>query len=350
MALLLGVSLCLYSAHARAQDATEPKPENKGDEAELPKPDDIDLTTDDGVQMKATYYPGTKGPESIPVIIFHGLDKIGKKSDVKHSRKEFTEEQGLAALLQRKLGCAVIVPDLRGYGESTKLVAKKMEELDDRQRNAVEVKLEKRAKGLKKELLSDMVLQDLRAVKNDLWKKNNQKKLNIEKLTVIGVEEGAAVALRYADDDATGYEQGQAMVGPLKLGKFVKAVVLVSPVTIGPNVASLKIPAVMRKPEIVHDLRAAMIVLGNQSKEYMKDAETLNTLFVKGRPPAPDNKKTSKTVWFLKKIETPLQGAKLLDEPSLKVQDGIVDFMDVWLVKDREAKEWEWQLLKKPYE
>ena len=37
-----------------------------------------------------------------------------------------------------------------------------------------------------------MVTQDLRAVKDYLWKKNNKKALNIDKLVVIGVDEGAA--------------------------------------------------------------------------------------------------------------------------------------------------------------
>ena len=74
-----------------------------------------------------------------------------------------------------------------------------------------------------------MVTQDLLAVKDFLWKKNNAKALNLDKLVVIGVEKGAALALSYAADDAVGYEQGQAKVGPLKLGRFVKAVVLISP-------------------------------------------------------------------------------------------------------------------------
>ena len=84
-------------------------------------------------------------------------------------------------------------------------------------------------------------------MKDFLWKKNNEKKLNIDKLVVIGVEEGAALALRYTAYDAIGYEKGLgARVGPLKLGKFVKAAVLISPVT---NVPALKIPVVMRMPE-----------------------------------------------------------------------------------------------------
>ena len=35
--------------------------------------------------------------------------------------------------------------------------------------------------------------------------------------------------MSYAAYDAVGYDKGMAKVGPLKLGKFVKAVVLISP-------------------------------------------------------------------------------------------------------------------------
>ena len=46
------------------------------------------------------------------MILLHGF---------KGSRKDFTQKDGLAAFLQEKLGCAVIVPDLRGHGDSTRI-------------------------------------------------------------------------------------------------------------------------------------------------------------------------------------------------------------------------------------
>ena len=123
------------------------------------------------------------------------------------SRKDFTQEQGLAAFLQEKLGCAVIVPDLRGHGESTKIRIGQA----DRTRPT--------ARSCGRLHIAAMVTQDLRAVKDFLWKKNNEKKLNIDKLVVIGVEEGAALALSYAAYDAVGYEQGEAQVRPAEAGQ-----------------------------------------------------------------------------------------------------------------------------------
>jgi len=324
MALVLAVSVFLSSTHrALAQD----KPEaTKDDEKELPQPETIDLVSEDGLQIKATYYPGTKGEESIPVILLHGF---------KGSRMDFPEEQGLGHFLQEKLGCAVIVPDLRGHGDSTliKISAKRQEDLKN--------------KKLQPAQLEKMATQDLLVLRNYLWKKNNEKKLNIDKLTVIGVDEGASLALRYVAYDAGGYEDGQARVGPLKLGRFVKAVVLISPLT---NVPALKIALLMRNlPEVRHDL-PLMIALGNKSKDRVAEAERLNSLFLKLRPPADDNKPESHTIWYFSKIETPLQGAKLLAEPSLKVPEKIASFMSTWLVKNFDAKDWSWAERKRPYE
>jgi pimeloyl-ACP methyl ester carboxylesterase len=325
LALVVGFSLGLSPTHACAQDKAGATAEKKDDNVEIPLPEEIDLVTEDGLQMKATYFPGTKGEESIPVILLHGF---------KGNRKDFVQEQGLAPFLQEKLGCAVIVPDLRGHGDSTKIkVGKLITKID--------------AKTMRQPQIAAMVTEDLRAVKNYLWKKNNEKKLNLCKLTVIGVEEGAALALRYTAYDAVGYDGGEAKVGPLKLGKFVKAAVLISPPPI--NIPALKMAQVMKLPEICQHL-PVMIVAGNKSKDYFAEAERLRGLFVKARPPAEDNKPESITVWFFRKIETTLQGSKLLAEASLQVPDNIVAFMKVWLITNADDKDYAWRELKRPYE
>ena len=71
---------------------------------------------------------------------------------------------------------------------------------------------------------------------------------------------------------------------------------------------------------------------------------------MKARPPADDDKPESKTVWFFTKIDTPLQGTKLLAEPSLKVPEKIVAFLKIRLVTNPDAKEWVWKERKLPHE
>jgi len=330
-ALVLGCCIGWNATQAWAQDPAEPKTEKKdeGEESttEPPEPEEIDLATADEMQIKATYFPGMpskKGAEeceNIPVILLHGF---------KGSRKDFTsKDDGLAAILQKKLGCAVIAPDLRGHGDSTKI--RKGRQL---------------VKPTSRELVPGLMKQDLLAVKEFLWKKNNEKKLNIDKLVVIGVEEGAALALAYAAYDAVGYDQIGAKVGPLKLGKFVKVAVLISPTL---KVTGLNTRQVMMMPEVYRDL-PVMIVVGNKNKQYYADADALFNRVVKERPPVDDDKPESATVWFFKKVETPLQGSKLLAEPSLNVADKICTVLKTRLVTNDEAKEWVWKERKLPHE
>jgi len=126
----------------------------------------------------------------------------------------------------------------------------------------------------------------------------------------------------------------------------VKAAVLISPVT---NVSALRTPQTMRMPEIYRDL-PVMIAVGNKSKEHFLEAERLSSQFVKARPLADDNTLDSKTVWFFKKIETPLQGAKLLAESSLNLPDKIDAFLESRLVKNPDAQDWVWKERKLPHE
>ena len=99
-----------------------------------------------------------------------------------------------------------------------------------------------------------MVTQDMKAVKDFLWEKNNAGELNIDKLCVVGSEMGASVALDFAAFDAAGYGNGAVYYGSRKLGRFVKALVLISPKWSVPGLPlgqAVKDPAV--QSDICHD-------------------------------------------------------------------------------------------------
>jgi pimeloyl-ACP methyl ester carboxylesterase len=348
-ALAIVLSLALSPARLSAQaEAAKKADENPQDQKEPPVPDPEYpvLTTDDELSLKVSYFPGMDGQESIPVIVIHGLSP-------KSNRREFDQDDGLARFLQTTLHCAVIVPDLRGHGESTKwsdALQKKLREARKRPKDALKPEKLKPADQLA------MLDEDLRAVKDFLWKQNNERKLNLDKLTVIGVEEGAALAISYAAADANGYEQHQAKRGPLKLGNFVKAVVLISPVT--KRVTALNTARILHDAEY-RDLRMnlpIMILAGDESPTYFKEAEALHNEFLKGRPKLDSKaaKPEDFTLWFYGKGQTgtKLQGAKLLAEPSLKGKtlERIQRFMKARLVDNPDAKEWAWKERKLPYE
>ncbi len=172
--LILFAVLVLYGAFSSRLFAVEDnKPgqktalPSKAAEAELPRPEDIAMQTADNVLLTATYYRGGKGKESIPVVLLHGW---------KHNRTDYTKY--FAPYLQSK-GFAVVVPDLRGHGDSTRLktLHGKDETLD--------------AITLAPNQFNLMVTQDMKAVKDFLWEKNNAGELNLDKLCVVGAEMGA---------------------------------------------------------------------------------------------------------------------------------------------------------------
>ena len=305
-----------------------------------------DLTTDDDLVLKATYYPGMKGQDSIPVIIIHGLSP-------KSNRKDFTQEQGLARQLQVDLGCAVIVPDLRGHGESTKWTAELQKKLREAHRPP---KQPLKAEKLKPADKEDMIFKDLRTVKDWLWKKNNKKELNYDKLTVIGVEDGAVLAICFAAFDADGYGRHEVKRGTFKLGNFLKGLVLISPQI---KVAGLtaNVAQVMHSPQFA-DLRRdlpIMILAGDENNAYFSEAERLSAEFLKGRPKVNLSNKKNKpedlTLWFYGKGQTTtkLQGAKLISEVP-EVHERIERFIKSRLIENPDAKDWVWKERKSPYE
>lgn len=348
--VLTGLALCLAlygnSAWGQDKEAAPAQPAAAAPAAAAPgapapaAPEDVTLTTDDGLDLNATYFAGTKGQESIPVIIIHGLG-------LKDSSKDFTQAGGLAEYLQENLGCAVIVPDLRGHGESTNWSAEKIKELKDNHKRPLKPLKAADLKPLDCEL---MIRQDLIAVKDFLWKKNNDKMLNLNKLVVIGVDEGAILALNYAYYDALGYDYqgGEAYYDKahtVQLGDFVKGVVLISPPHISRKVKNLA----LKNPAFCIKL-PVMIVAGNQDKENFPEAERLHNIFIGQRPKLEKPKAWEITVWFYSKIETKLHGTKMLDETSLKIPDKIKSFTTARLIENPFAKEWTWKTLKHPHE
>jgi pimeloyl-ACP methyl ester carboxylesterase len=312
----------------------EPEPAAKQKAAKpagnaVPSPEDVSLTTGDGLELAMTYFPAPPSPsgagakDAIPVILLHAF---------KGSRQDFVKEGGLAPYLQEKLGCAVVVPDLRGHGESTTLT------LDKKTKTLTAAKLQPQQYTL-------MITQDLLAVKDFLWKKNNAEQLNIDKLCVVGVGMGASVALDFALYDAMGYEQRTPEYGPLKLGRFVKSIVLVSPEWSFPG---LNIQAALKSQDVQKNI-SIMILVGKENAKCLEDARRLNDLFAKYHPEPEENKKELKTLWF-GRLPTKLQGTKLFEEPSLRIEPLIGQFLFFRMVKNPEAKKILWKERKLPHQ
>jgi pimeloyl-ACP methyl ester carboxylesterase len=247
---------------------------------------------------------------------------------LKQSRNDYKD---LARALQ-KLGHAVIVPDLRGHGGSTRRKGASRDDTIDA------AKMAPNQFGL-------MIAQDMKAVKDFLWEKNNAGELNIDKLCVVGAEMGASVALNFAWADALDKSRNQVPRPDYKLGCFVKALVLISPEL---SFRGLPVRKAASYPPVQHDI-SIMILVGKQDAKALAEARRINGIFAKSHPEPTGDDKLDKQTLFLGELDTSLQGTKLLD-PKFKLPEVIADFIDRRLVKSDAAKEWTWRERKFPYE
>jgi hypothetical protein len=175
--------------------------------------------------------------------------------------------------------------------------------------------------------------KDLEAVRTLLWEKNQEKKLNLKKLCLIGVGDGAVLATHYAMHDwdpAKGIKRDEHWKTLLRGGsKDVRALVLISPpMKFGP--LSIKTP--LNHPEVQSEI-SMLVVVGEDDKKAMKSAKYVHGLLQKYHQ-TDDERNTS---LFLNKKETPLQGHKLLTEPELNTEALVNAFIKLRLVERKIA-------------
>jgi pimeloyl-ACP methyl ester carboxylesterase len=283
----------------------------------------VTLVTNDGVRLAATYYPSTKGKDAVPVVLLHAH---------KGSRKDYAE---LAAFLQ-KLGHAVLVPDLRGHGDSTEVRGTPAALSADNMSRADFVR---------------MVTGDMEAIKDFLREENNAGRLNIEALCVVGAEMGASVALTW-----TQLDWSRPPVGIYKLGQDVKALVLISPEWSTPGlplkpiltrsnarypltdpllISAAKKGIITFKNPYELDMRrevSAMIVAGKGDSRAVRDAQRLYTMLKRYHPDPPEKEWVKKQDLFYGTRDTSLQGTKMLGVSGLGVDELIANFIKLRLV------------------
>lgn len=279
-------------------------------EKEIPEPEDLTLETKDGVSLRCTFYPGTAKKASAPIIMVHGWEG---------QRGEF---DGLALYLQ-SLGHTVIVPDLRGHGQSTivKLANGDSETID--------------LTKFRQKDLESMVL-DLERCKKFLLDKNNEGECNIEMLCVIGSELGSIVAMHWAARD-----WNAPILPAYKQGQDVKALVLLTPQQSFKGLTSRE---PMSHP-VIRSKLSIMLVAGLEDSKGRTEAKRLHKSLESSRPKISDDEERRKKLdLFLVEPETSLTGTQLLSN-SVKVGRGTVasyigNFIALRLVAKQEEFAW----------
>lgn len=273
----------------------------------LPKPQPVSMKTRDGVQLAGTYFPSPLDKEvqkdAAAVILLHAY---------KGSRGDFND---LAMQLQAS-GCAVLCPDLRGHGDSTR---RSMPDGTERKLDPA---------MLTKQDLEAMVQYDVEACKSFLFEKHNAKELNIEKLALVGAEMGGAIAVNWA-----AWDWHWPVLATGKQGQDVKAVVLLSPVW---AFKGLPISQAVGDRELVSRL-AWFIAVGNQEPRELSEAKRLFQSIERFFPT-----EASKAAIGLLPVETSLQGTKMLAARGVNAQ--IVKFIDAQVAK----KSYAWADRKSP--
>jgi hypothetical protein len=284
----------------------------------IPKPENLPLTTRDGVLLHCTYYPGgyvqktpkeavrIPGKEVVPIIMLHGWEGRRRERDLDRT----------ASWLQRTAGHAVVVPDLRGHGDSV------LQRVPGGREEKISL-----SRMRSRDLYA--MQADVEAVKKFLLDKNNAGELNIEMLCVIGADMGAIVATNWA-----AYDWSRPQLPSFKQGRDVKALVLLSP---RKSFKAMTLNAAI-KHQIIRSTMPVMIVAGSGDRKQHSEAKSIYAQLERSRKPQP-REVEDRTLFFVEP-DTTLSGTKLLTPSGLKVYQLIGRFIDWRLVSNKDELTW----------
>lgn len=271
---LFSFSRVMFAADGGNDDAWKP-----------PDPKEETLSTRDGLELHYTYFGGMPSKTTVPIVMLHAF-----KADATSLKS--------TALYLQELGHAVFVPDMRGHGAS----------VHARDDNGQTIRIE--AKSFTRAADFDpMVTDDLEVLKREMLRRHNNGELNIEKLTVIGVELGATIALNWAAQDWS-WEQ----LPTIKQGQDVCTLVLISPQW---NYRGIPIDAALNTPALRGEV-AIQIIAGRKHREW----PTAQRIFDHCKKSRPKDAKGEATL-ALDGIETSLADDKLLTMRGLKIATAV---------------------------
>jgi hypothetical protein len=290
--------------------------QNKAEEDEIPPAEQVSIETTDGVTLRCTWYAGTEGKSTVPIILVH--DWAGDR----------TEMQPLAEHLQQA-GHAVIVPDLRGHGGSTKAAG-----MEDPITHT----------EFKKAQVASMVI-DIDTCKRFLMRKNNAAELNIEMLTVVANHNTSIHAVNWAASDWA----WPTLADGTKQGQDVKALFLISPTkrfkSLSMN-SSLKMPCMSGKGGFKPIIFT--VLYGRDHDASSRDAKSIRGLVLKGREQPEDlegleeDEFWSRATSFLYPLASSGSGSDLLEGETLeRIKRNVAGVIEKTIVDNSEDFPWQ---------
>ena len=299
-------------APSNSATGTGASPRTNQEKLEIPEPEEVVLETSDGVKLTTTYFKPAVAEgdqaKAIPFILLH--DWEGDR----------TQLLKYGAFLQ-SAGHAVIVPDLRGHGDST-AVAGLAKPIDAK-------------KFRKKEVAS--VLEDVERCKKYLVKRNNEGEVNIDMLSVVAVGKTSVLAVEWVVNDWYAFPPYNAK--GIKQGKDVKSLILISP---RKKLEGLSLIANWKNSPysaVNGDTIPLMIVWGSGDDEAAKDSESLFKLAKKSRPDPEEIEDPKKREEATTLAGVPVRGnrstgVQLMIQPRVK---GLWGYTEKFVSKKMEA-------------
>jgi pimeloyl-ACP methyl ester carboxylesterase len=171
----------------------------------------------------------------------------------------------------------------------------------------------------------EMPYTDMETLRRFLVEQNDEGKLNLNSLCIVGAEMGASVAVYYALHDWTTPRREASRVTP---AQDVRALVLISPEWAFPGLP-LKRP--LTNPFIRSQI-AMMIIVGRQNSKALADARGMYKLL---KPHHPDKEDIKDQDLVFLDPRTKLQGTKMLGVESLNLERIIGRFIELRVVDQR---------------
>jgi pimeloyl-ACP methyl ester carboxylesterase len=288
----------------------------------IPPPQDVVLTTKDGVQLKITYYPSSAGQNAVPIVMLHDFGETRAVFDplAKALQNPRRPENPTAPKIESR---AVVTVDLRGHGNSKTAIARDG------------TPLELNANRFQLEAFQAMVALDMEAVRSFLVEQNDAGMLNLNSLGVVGSGMGANVAIMWAARD-----WATPPLAARKQGQDVKALALLSPRW---NFRGLELRDAMMFPPVQQQL-SIFLAYGRADRQIAKDCENIREIFERHHPEPPADLVQTRKDFFVFEPDTALQGTKLLNSREFGMGPKIASFFEARLG----AQAFPWIQRKKP--
>ena len=316
--LLMAMFVLTPGIFAQNPQQTAANPRPKQDERPLPPPANVSLETKDRVLLKCTYYAAPSneqtgsGKSVMPFMLVH--DWEGSRQDM----------LPFAEFLQSS-GYAVIVPDLRGHGEST---------------GRVGMTGSLNYKKFRKSDLNSVVM-DLERCKKYLVKRNNDGELNVDLLNVVAVGKSAVFAMDWTIADWSWDNRG-----PIKQGKDVKSLTLISPQK---KVKNIGLSQSIRHPLFsgrAGDNLPTLVLWSVDDDFAADDSDSIYRAMEKGRPDLskiddPDKRDEEMTLYKGEIPNSRSSGTELMSDNRRNIWQYIAKFVEFKVGSEKDDHRWQ---------